>query len=40
MDLGDQNQVLLKEDVDLMKNQIYQLVEAMLVLTHKKDNIQ
>lgn len=40
MDLGERSQVVLREDVSLMKNQLNQLKEAMSALVHIKDNIR
>ncbi|XP_050916252.1 uncharacterized protein LOC127131368 [Lathyrus oleraceus] len=40
MDPLDQSHIALRGDVDSMKNQLDQLVEAMIVLEKKEDNIQ
>ncbi|XP_050898906.1 uncharacterized protein LOC127105746 [Lathyrus oleraceus] len=40
MDPLEQNHIALRGDVDSMKNQIDQLVEAMIALENKEDNIQ
>ncbi|CAL5192034.1 unnamed protein product [Lathyrus oleraceus] len=39
MDPLEQSHIALRGDVDSMKNQLYQLVEAMLVLAKKENNI-
>ncbi|CAL5193641.1 unnamed protein product [Lathyrus oleraceus] len=40
MDPLEKNHIALRGDVDSMKNQIYQLVEAMIALEKREDNIQ
>ena len=40
MDPLEQSHIALRGDVDSMKNQLDQLVEAMIVLAKKEDNIQ
>ncbi|CAL5199372.1 unnamed protein product [Lathyrus oleraceus] len=40
MDPLEKNHIALRGDVDSMKNQVDQLVEAMIVLEKKEDNIQ
>ncbi|XP_050920257.1 uncharacterized protein LOC127137893 [Lathyrus oleraceus] len=40
MDSLEQSHITLRGDVDSMKNQIYQLVEAMIALAKREDNIQ
>ncbi|XP_050908690.1 uncharacterized protein LOC127122394 [Lathyrus oleraceus] len=40
MDPLKQNHIALRGDIDSMKNQVDQLVEAMIVLAKKEDNIQ
>jgi hypothetical protein len=40
MDPLGQNHIALRGDVDSMKNQIDQLVEAMIALAKREDNIQ
>lgn len=40
MDSRQQNQFALRGDVDLMKIQLNQLVEAIIALTKRDDNIQ
>ncbi|CAL5187276.1 unnamed protein product [Lathyrus oleraceus] len=40
MDSGYQKYTVLREDVKLMKNQLNQLMEAMIGLENKDDNIQ
>jgi hypothetical protein len=40
MDPLEQNHIALRGDVDSMKNQIDQLVEAMIALEKREDNIQ
>ncbi|CAL5207939.1 unnamed protein product [Lathyrus oleraceus] len=40
MDPLEQNHIALRGDVDSMKNQINQLVEAMIALEKREDNIQ
>lgn len=40
MNPGQQNQFASREDVDLMKNQLNQLVEAIIALAKREDNIQ
>ncbi|CAL5193441.1 unnamed protein product [Lathyrus oleraceus] len=40
MDPLEQSHIALRGDVDSMKNQLDQLVEAMIILAKKEDNIQ
>jgi len=40
MDPLEQNHIALRGDVDSMKNQTDQLVEAMIALEKREDNIQ
>lgn len=40
MDFGKQNQFASREDVNLMKNQLNQLVEAIIALLNRGDNVQ
>lgn len=40
MDPLEQSHIALRRDVDSMKNQIYQLVKAMIALAKREDNIQ
>lgn len=40
MDPGGKNQTLSREDIDVMRNQLNQLMEAMISLANREDNIQ
>ncbi|CAL5213221.1 unnamed protein product [Lathyrus oleraceus] len=40
MDPKEQNQTMSRDDIDVMRNQLNQLIEVMVALANREDNIQ